>query len=271
MKEFIDYIENACKDVQQTKYLYQFKKKTLDEMNDRASDVRAAGLSDNKVIADLIISEYPDISGEWETFNVKERQRRKEALQHKLLIAGTPLLIILSVAVYVMQGIFGNVWGNGRWLMIVGTVFVMVSLCLLAGVRKVMRMKRIFHPLARIMCAAIVMMIAVFVFLFCGTQFGWNGTWTLLPAGVAALLIGDLIFAFRTHQKFVAINVFVYTPAIFTMLYIVLAALNIISWTRGWGLIFLGFAADALIGLAVLLDNFRAKKEEEELDVWQEN
>lgn len=271
MKEFINYIEDACKDVKQSDILYSFKKKTLDEMNDRACDVRQAGLSNNKVIADLIISEYPDIKDGYGVYFTKEKTKRKEAIQHKLLALGTPLMILLSVALYVIQGILLGTWGNGRWLIIVGTVFFMSSLCCLAAIRQILRRKRIFHIFARLLTAAIIMQAAVFIFLWCGVNFGWALTWPIIPGGVAALLLGDLLFAFKTRQKLVALNVFVYTPAVFAMLYVVLAAFNIVSWGNGWALIFLGFAADAIFGLAVLIDNAKFKNNEEIEDIWKEN
>ena len=270
MKKFIDTIENACKDVKYSEILYQYKRRLLDEMNDRACDVRQAGLQDEGVIEDLILSEYPDIRGNYERYFAAEKRRKKEALEHKLLLIGTPLLIILSVAIYIIQGILFDTWA-GNWLIIVGTVFAMCILCMLAGIRKLMRLKKIFHPIARLLAAGCVMLVFVFIFLLCGVTIGWSATWPIVPGGVAALLIGDLLFAFLTHQKFAMINTFVYLPAIFTMLYIILAALEIVTWGRGWALIFLGIALDAVIGLLILLNNAKYKYKQEVEDVWKEN
>lgn len=270
MKVFIDTIEDACKDVKYSELLYQYKRNLLDEMNDRACDVKQAGLTDDGVIADLILSEYPDIRGNFDKYYAAEKKRRKEAIQHKLLIIGTPVLIILAVALYIVQGILFNTW-SGRWLIIVGTVFAMCILCALAGIRKILRLKKIFHPLARVLTAVCIMLVAVFVFLLCGVTIGWSATWPILPGGVIALLLGDLVFAYATHQKFSMINTFIYIPAIGSMLYVILAAFGIVSWGKGWALIFLGIALDAIIGLSILLDNARFKYQQEVEDVWKEN
>lgn len=270
LKIFIDKIENEFKDVKYSEILYQYKRRLLDEMNDRACDVRQAGLQDESVIEDLILSEYPNIREDYNRYYAAEKRRRKEALEHKLLLIGTPLLIILSVAVYIVLGILFKAW-SGNWLIIVGTVFTMCILCMLAGIRKLMRLKKIFHPIARLLAAGCVMLVAVFVFLLCGVTIGWSATWPIIPGGVIALLLGDLAFAFLTHQKFAMINTFIYLPAIFTMLYIILAAFNIVSWGRGWALIFLGVAVDAIIGLLILLNNAKYKYKQEVEDVWKEN
>lgn len=270
MKKFIEAIEDACKDVKYSEILYQYKRNLLDEMNDRACDVRQAGLSDDGVIEDLILSEYPDIRGNYDRYFAAEKRRRKEAIEHKLLAIGTPVLIILAVAIYIVQGILFDTW-SGFWLIIVGTVFAMCILCALAGIRKILRLKKLFHPLARLLTAGSVMLVAVFAFLLCGVTIGWSATWPIIPGGVIALLLGDLAFAFATHQKFSMINVFIYVPAIFAMLYVILAALGIVTWEKGWALIFLGIAMDAVIGLSILLDNARFKYKQEVEDVWKEN
>ena len=254
MKVFIDAIENACKDVKYSELLYKYKRDLLDEMNDRACDVQQAGLTDEKVISDLILSEYPDIRGDFDRFFALEKRKRKESLEHKLLAIGTPLFIILAVAVYVIQGIMFDTW-SGNWLIIVGTAFVMCILCALAANRKILRLKKVFHPIARLLTAGCVMLVAVFVFLLCGVTIGW----------------GDLAFAFITRQKFVMINTFIYIPAVFTLLYVILAGVGIVTWGKGWALILLGVALDAVIGLCVLLNNAKYKYKQEVEDIWNEN
>lgn len=270
MKVFIDAIEDACKDVKYSEILYKYKRKLLDEMNDRACDVKQAGLADDKVAADLILSEYPNIRENFDRYFAAEKKRIKESVQHKLLIIGAPVLIILAVAIYVVQGILFNAW-SGRWLIIVGTVFAMCILCALAGIRKILRLKKIFHPIARLLAAGSIMLGAVFIFLLCGVTIGWGATWPIIPGGVIALLLGDLTFAFLTHQKFSMINAFIYIPAIFAMLYVISAAFGIVTWGKGWALIFFGIALDAIIGLSIIIDNARFKYKQEVEDVWKEN
>lgn len=270
LKVFIDYIENACKDVKYSEILYQYKRSLLDEMNDRACDVKQAGLTDDGVVADLILSEYPDVRGGYDRYYTAEKRRRREAIQHKLLMIGTPVLILFSVALFVVLGVLTDNWRE-LWLIIVGTTFFAVILNFLAAIRKILRLKKIFHPVARLLTAGSVMLVAVFIFLYCGINIGWAHTWPIVPAGVIALLLGDLTFAFATHQKFSVINLFVYIPAIFAMLYVILAAYSFVSWGKGWVLIFLGLMIDAAIGIGILINNARFRYKQEEVDIWNEN
>ena len=48
MEKFIDYIESQMSGVPDGPFLYKFKRKTLDEMNGRVSEVEARGLRDKK-------------------------------------------------------------------------------------------------------------------------------------------------------------------------------------------------------------------------------
>lgn len=270
MKVFIDHIEDALKNLKYSEILYQYKRGLLDEMNDRACDVKNAGLDDDKVIADLICSEYPNIREDYDKYFAAEKKRRREAIEHKLLAIGTPVLILFSIALFVTIGVLSGHW-SGLWLIVVGTVFTMVILNSLAGIRKIMRLKRIFHPAARLLVAISIMLVFVFMYLFFGVTYSWTLTWPIVPGGVIALLLGDLIFSFATHQKFSMINVFIYIPSIFAMLYVILAAYSIVSWEKGWVLVFLGFMLDAAIGIAILLDNARYRYKQEVEDIWNEN
>ncbi len=270
LKVFIDHIEDALQGYKYSEILYQYKRGLLDEMNDRACDVKNAGLDDDKVIADLIRSEYPNIRDGYEKYYKAEKKRRREAIEHKLLMIGTPVLILFSIALFIVLGVLTDAWRE-LWLIIVGTTFTMLILDMLAGIRKILRLKRIFHPMARLLTAGCIMLVAVFTYLFCGVHISWTETWPIVPAGVIALLLGDLAFAFATHQKFSMINVFIYIPSICAMLYVILAANSFVSWEKGWVLVFLGILVDACIGIAILLDNARFRYKQEVEDIWNEN
>ena len=82
--------------------------------------------------------------------------------------------------------------------------------------------------------------------------------WILsLPGGIALALVCDLIFAFTTRQKFRTISLFVYMPIMATMLYIILAAYNVIGWLTGWPIILLGLVADLIFILSIVVGNMK--------------
>lgn len=75
MEKFIDYIESQMSGVPDGPFLYKFKRKTLDEMNGRASEVEARGLRDKNVIDDLIISEHPDLKSDYKKLRSNQNAR----------------------------------------------------------------------------------------------------------------------------------------------------------------------------------------------------
>ena len=70
---FIDYIEESCKNIEDNHISYIFKKKLLDEMTQRANEITSAGLRDEKVIADLLADEFPDIEKQYKEFEKAEK------------------------------------------------------------------------------------------------------------------------------------------------------------------------------------------------------
>ena len=111
------------------------------------------------------------------------------------------------------------------------------------------------------------MLASVFVFLFVLMMFDPGMSWIIVILGIMATLIADLIFAFRTKQKFRTIFLFAYMPVLTTMLYIVLAGSGLITWLAGWPIIFVGLAADFIIALTIAASNakyFMYKQEGDE-------
>ena len=71
MKDFIEYIETSCAKLPDNHITYLYKKQILDEMTDRANEVTHSGLKDEKVLADLMADEYPNLDGNYYAKNNK--------------------------------------------------------------------------------------------------------------------------------------------------------------------------------------------------------
>jgi hypothetical protein len=111
------------------------------------------------------------------------------------------------------------------------------------------------------------MLAAVFTFLFVLMMYNPGFSWIFVILGILISFIADLVFAFATKQKFRTVSLFVYIPAIFTMLYIILAGMGIVSWLTGWLLILAGVGVDLIIFMAIIAHNakyFMYKQEDEE-------
>ena len=272
MKEFIEYIEDSCKDISDIKdsqIFYHYKKGILDEMDDRACDLRNAGLKDEKVLVDLMKDEYPDIGENYINYYKAERKKRREKLWDKVTVFGSLALLLLSVVLFLGVSFLTDAWGS-TWLIVVfAACFAAIGFCTL-GIRKILKMKKIFHPVARALTSMSIVIATVFVFLLY-LNMGVGKSWLIIIGGVIAALITDGAFAYLTNQRFYMINIFIYIPAIFALVYVILAALTIVSWTHGWLLVLLGVLIDVIIGAAIVISNAKYRVKQVETDVWKEN
>ena len=266
MQQIIDYIEKSCSGLKDNQVTYYYKRKLLDGMSQRATEMVKSGLKDEKVILDLIADEYGDIEKGYADF-IKERkkQQRSKFMKIAFPIGGLIFLMMIFVVYFAVSSLT-SAWDKS-WLIIVGGIFSMIIFYLSFAINKLCHMRRVFHPIARVLIVGCVMLFMVFMFLF-QLMFSPDdlAVWPVLPAGVGLALIADLIFAYTTKQKFHTISFFVYMPVIATMLYIILSAYGIVSWIAGWPIILLGLVIDLIYIVSVVMSNmkyFMYKKEVE--------
>ncbi len=267
MKDFIEYIEASCAGLPNNQITYLFKKKILDEMTDRANEMTHAGLKNEKVLADLMADEYPNLPEQYRVW-ANEYKKKKLAGTIRLVmgIGGVIFFIAMFIAYFEISNLTGA-WRE-TWLIIVGGIFAMIIFYTSFLIKRICRMRRLFHPIARALLAMCVMLFTVFMFLFALMMLPtWFRTWPIIMAGLILMFISDIIFAFVTKQKFRTVTAFVYMPVISTMLYIILAAYGIIGWGAGWPVILLGLLADLIGIICIAIGNakyFMYKKEDDE-------
>ncbi len=257
MSVFIEYIEKACSGLADNRMTFLYKRNVLDRMNERADEVSRSGLRDRKVIEDLIIDEFGDLVAAFPLF-VKEHKRKKRAhfMKYAFPIGGFIFLLLIFICYFTVSDLTGA-WDKS-WLIIVGGIFLMIIFYLSFAIKKLCTMRRVFYPIARALIAGCVMLVSVFAFLS-GLMAVDDRiiTWPILPLGVALVFISDLIFAYVTKQKFRTNCFFIYMPAIAAMLYIALAAYDVVTWSGGWLIVFAGLAVDLVYIVAVLAYNMK--------------
>ncbi len=266
MRNFIEYIEESCKNIKDSRISYKYKKILLDEMTERANQVTSAGLRDEKVLADLMADEYPDIEKNYYTYEKAEKKKARAKLLRIIFAIGGVLFFISTFVAYFAVSKATGAWSK-TWLIIIGGLFSMIIFYTSFLIKRLYHWHRFLHPLARVLIAGCIMLLTVFVFLFVLMMVQPAASWPIIILGILAGFIADLIFAFAAKQKFRTISLFVYMPAMFTMLYIVLAGFKVITWGAGWPLIFLGVAVDFIIALSIAASNakyFMYKQEDEE-------
>ncbi len=263
MNRFIEYIENSCRNLEKNESSFRYKKTILDEMTEKSKELSRAGLKDEKVLTDLITNEFCDLEAGYVEY--EKKKRRKKLLQVVLPVGSLVFLIMTLITFFAVSSATGA-W-NKTWLIIVGGVFALTIFWLNLAIAKLCTMRRVFHPIARILIAGCALLFAVFMFLYFLMMMPELLVWPILPAGVIIALVCDLVFAFATKQKLRTISLFVYMPTISTMLYIILSAYKIVTWGAGWPIIFIGLAADIGYIFYVIASNmkyFTYKQEVEE-------
>ena len=263
MNRFIEYIENSCRNLADNQEAYRYKKKVLDDMTKRADEIIGAGLKDEKVITDLIADEFCDLEAGYEKY---EKQKRRKKLLKKVFPIGSLVFVLLLLVAFFITSSVTGAW-NKTWLIMIGGISALVIFWLNLAIAKLCTMRRVFHPIARVLIAGCTLLFTVFVFLYLLMMIPELLVWPILPAGVIITLIADLVFAFVTKQKLRTISLFVYMPVISTMIYVILSAYKIVTWSAGWPIIFIGLAIDVAYIIYIIASNmkyFTYKQEVEE-------
>ncbi len=285
MRDFIEYIETSCAGLPDNHITYLYKKHILDEMTDRANEVTHSGLKDERVLADLMADEYPNLDGNYYAW-AKEYKKQKQAKRMKLIFAISSVLaffislilffVVGENATFTYYGYDDGVLGThtvsayrNAWLIILGAIFAIIILCLSIGIKRICKMRRVFHPIARALIVLCVMLVMVFTFL-CALMLTKNPLetkmWPIVIAGIILALVADICFAFATKQKFRTITTMIYMPIISTMLFVILNAYGLTGSLGGF-IILSGLLADVIYALSLVASNakyFVYKKEDDE-------
>lgn len=251
MERFIDYIESSCSGLGKSHSAYRYKKKVLDEMTEKANMLTRAGLKDEKVLKDLIADEYGNVQA---GFKKWEKENRRKKFTKTVLPIGAIISLVLILLTYFAVSGFTGAWSK-TWLIIVGGVFAIIIFALGVAISEICRMRRVFHPIARLLLVISTVLLFVFAFLYTIMMIPGMTSWPLLPVGIIFALVADMLFAFVTKQKLRTISVLVYMPVISTMLYVILSAYGVISWISGWPVVLLGLVADLVYILFIIMSN----------------
>lgn len=268
MSNFIQYIDDSLKTLPESKSLYRFKQNLIKEMSDRENELISSGLKDEKVISDLIISEYPDLKAQYAQIIKEKKKQAKKAKQSKLTVLGVMGYILTLTAVYLGVSFLSSAWGK-TWLIMVGGIFALIIGITVLSIRKSAEKKNVFSLFSRIMLFISIMLVAVFIFLCSLILFNTAKTWIIFIAAVAAGLVADGIFAYITKQKFAIISYLLYIPAVAALSYVVMGLMGLIPWHPGWLIIVASLILDIAI-IAVRISK-NTSSDSEEIDVWSED
>lgn len=270
MQSFIDYIESTFQGTADDGTLYRYKRQLLESMTERANEVTHAGLTNPQVLNDLIISEYPDLIGGYQKFRKADRKKRRNKWMTRFMIFGTVAVSLILVISFLAIGFLTDVW-SPTWLIVADGFLLWAVFLLSEGVHRITELRRLFHPIARVMLALAVMCGTTSVFLFALSALHFSKAWVIFPLGVICIYVADLAYAAYTKQKLRIINYLIYIVAASPMVYVFLGGLHIIPWSPGWLIVPLAVLVDVLIIICVAANNSKYKYKPEVEAGWNEN
>ena len=267
MKTLLSFIDEAFRQIPETDRSYKYKMQLVSEVTERANELTHRGIKDEKVIEDLIISEHPDIKGEFESVLREEKKAKRRKYFVALNALGTVIFCLVTVMVFFVH--LFKVDNGLSWIILVAGASVVSVYYTFVGCRRFIKKREvIFHITTRLQLAFTVMLVfalAFFVMLF---RFNIIHSWVMFLAGAIAVLVCDGLFAHFSRQRFAVFMYLAYIPLASAILYVILAVTGVLSWQTGWLLIPLALIADAIIIAIRLMIGKKDNDEVEEDSVW---
>ena len=268
--KYTDYVDKELSVYADSKNLYLFKKELLAEMAERANEIIATGIDDEKVLNDLVISEYSDIDKRYTKFVKAKKDKKKAVLNSRIIIVGVLGIVLAITTLYLCVSFATNAWSKTWLIMIFGVVAGVVgATAALSG--KLEKKFGKFSLVQRLLSVADVFLVAVFLFLTLNIVFLVEKAWLTLVAAVVVALVTDIIMAFKAKEKTAVLNVLIYIPVVATISYVLLALIGALGWHPGWLLIVLSVMVDIVIIMVRLMKAPKEDDTDAEDEEWSED
>ena len=257
--KFKAYLIEAFKTIAPTKAAMEYRKQTLKAMLDRAQELRIKGMTDEDLIFDTVLEDYDDFGDKLKEFEARE-VKVNSAKRNVLLgvVLSVAVIAILAIT-YVIIGVVAHVW-HPTWLLIVGGIFA--GLLVIFGFVGVKAVKNKKYAVLRLLVAAGLVLISVFVFLVLQLASPLPNVWLTFLAMVAVIVGADTAIAFFVGSKAKWIELPIFVEIFAVMLYVMLGILVHI-WHPGWILCLAGVVA-GLVELVTFVAIRNGKKDEKE-------
>lgn len=265
MANFIEYVDKSLEGFPNTKSRYEYRQKTISEMTKRANDLIAKGIRDDNVITQMIISEYPDIAGDYGK-TVGEKIKKKKTVRNiKAAVVSGVSYVLLLVMTYLGVSFKTDSWDKSWLIMVIGLLLPAFIGMVMIALKKKGESKG-FSAVSRILLASSFIIAAVLLFLFLFFALDISKSWLVFILAVPAALIADAAFSVITKQKFNLLTYMIYIPVCASLLYVALCLTGLMSWHPGWMIIVLSVVADLALLLA---DMFMKNKNKTEEETWE--
>lgn len=178
---FTDYAEKELKKLPNTKSAYLYKQEIIARMTARSNELVESGLSDNKVINELIINEFSDIEKEYYERLKKKKKNEKAKNKGSVVALGIIGYILVLVGAFLGIGFATGDWS--KWIIIVVGVLGAVIAGLALACVKAFAKKKKFAIFALLLAIPAITAL-VYVILGLTGILDWHPGWIMVVASV---------------------------------------------------------------------------------------
>lgn len=178
---FTDYAEKELKKLPNTKSAYLYKQEIIARMTARSNELIESGLSDNKVINELIINEFSDIEKEYYERLKKKKKNEKAKNKGSVVALGIIGYILVLVGAFLGIGFATGDWS--KWIIIVVGVLGAVIAGLALACVKAFAKKKKFAIFALLLAIPAITAL-VYVILGLTGILDWHPGWIMVVASV---------------------------------------------------------------------------------------
>lgn len=265
MKEkFKKYLEEQFRSIRPTYAAMQFREETLQNLLDRAQELKIKGIDDEELVYLTCIDELGDFQATLKEFD--EREVKTDSVKRKVSLGAVIAVAVAAVLTltYLIVGFAANVW-HPTWLIMVGGVFAGIITAMGFVVPKLVKNKK--YIILRAMVAVTEILVSVFVYLVLQLVVGLADSWMTFLAMVALIFGVDTAIAFVTANKFKFIELPIFVEIFFVMLYVILGIVGV-AWHPTWLLCLVGvlFAIGELIAFVAIRNKKNEEKENEKIN-----
>ena len=233
MKELMNYIDSSLEGLTDDKYLYNYKKRIVSEITERANEITHTGISDEKVIADIIKSQYPDIRKDYENYRISIDKKREAKSRRRKTLLGSVIYFSALVLVFLLVSFIKRDWARS-WIFLVNGVCLYIAYMCLSTVMTLSEKIDRFRIISRALIAISVFNFALPVFLVLAILLNVSHPWLVFLFAILIMLIADGIFIEKINNRFAIFYHIAYILPAMTSLYFILGTMRIIRWHPGW-------------------------------------
>lgn len=199
---FTDYAEKELKKLPNTKSAYLYKQEVIARMTARANELVESGLTDNKVINELIINEFSDIEKEYYERLKKKKKAAKSKNKGSLIALGIVGYVLLLVGAFLGVSFVTGAWDK-TWLIIVVGILGAVIAGLAGGCFALFAKKKKMAVFALLL---VIPAVAALVYVVLGLigLLAWHPGWLIVVASIFVdflIIVGRLVISSKKEVE----------------------------------------------------------------------